>query len=114
MAEPDPSRPLSFAGVVAAGMKLQNPGPISKSFEKAALGTKSTSKGRRAVFFSPVEVNQLAHSLRFALIGKFPHGTSSMLRLRKCFDRLGLKGSCTLGALDAVNVLIKLTTEEDF
>ncbi|KAG8380565.1 hypothetical protein BUALT_Bualt06G0028800 [Buddleja alternifolia] len=117
MAEPDPSRPLSFAGVVAAGMKLQNPGPISKSFEgfeKAALGTKSTFKGRRAVFFSPVEVNQLAHSLRFALIGKVPHGAPSMLRLRKCFDRLSLKGSCTVGALDAVNVLIKLTIEEDF
>ncbi|KAG8362830.1 hypothetical protein BUALT_BualtUnG0033100 [Buddleja alternifolia] len=117
MAEPDPSRPLSFAGVVAAGMKLQNPGPISKSFEgfeKAALGTKSTFKGRRAVFFSPIEVNQLAHSLRFALIGKFPHGAPSMLRLRKCFHRLGLKGSCTVGALDVVNVLIKLTTEEDF
>ncbi|KAG8380289.1 hypothetical protein BUALT_Bualt06G0000200 [Buddleja alternifolia] len=106
-----------FVDIVSAGTAPKTLDPLSKSFEglkKSALGTKSSFKGRRAVFFSSEEVVQLAHSLCFALVGKFTQGAPTMFRLRKGLARVGLLGPCTVGALDSKNVLLKLSNEDDF
>lgn len=71
-------------------------------------------RGEPAVNFSQDDINKLAASFNFALVGKFTHGRPSMEILRKAFASIDFLDSYFLGLLDHRHILIKFTKEEDF
>ncbi|KAL0386797.1 UNVERIFIED_CONTAM: hypothetical protein Sradi_2561500 [Sesamum radiatum] len=64
----------------------QNPSPI---------GTVNTINGRPTITFSDDETHSLAAAFRFALVGKFSHGSPPFSQLHQLLAKTGIKGTFT-------------------
>ncbi|PKU61917.1 hypothetical protein MA16_Dca017250 [Dendrobium catenatum] len=112
-----------------ASSRLRDPGFLSGSsplsFKQALSGTSSTSlvfpelkvssfKGMPSLWISEMEIESLAASFEFALVGKFPTSRPSLDAVRKFFFNLKLKGEVSVTVLNQRNVLIKFFNELDY
>lgn len=67
-----------------------------------------------AVKFPQKHVDSLSKHFNFAIISEFSYGRLTMERSHQIFNKLGLKGSFSLGNLDSKNMLIRHNQEWEF
>ncbi|KAL0433841.1 UNVERIFIED_CONTAM: hypothetical protein Slati_2718400 [Sesamum latifolium] len=122
ISNPPPQPQKSFAEAVAA---FPNSKPLrhkqvelQKFFladsKPNPIGEKSSFHSVPTLTFSDSETNDLAASYRFALIGKFSHGTPHYRNLHRLIANLGLKGGFTISMINNKHVLICLSNESDY
>ncbi|KAL0298425.1 UNVERIFIED_CONTAM: hypothetical protein Sradi_6502300 [Sesamum radiatum] len=70
--------------------------------------------GRTTLIFSDEETHSLAAKFRFALVGKFSHGSPPYSQLHRLLVNSGLKGAFTVSLINNKHTLISLTTESDY
>ena len=78
------------------------------------VGTLGYHRGEPALVLSRQELMGLAEPYKNALVGRFAVKRPPMEAIRRFFVTLGLKGSCSVGLLDAKHVLIRPEVEEDY
>ena len=101
----DPPRPSkSFADIVA-GRELS----VGRE-----IGTLGYHRGEPALVWSRQELVGLTEPYKNALVGRLTFKRPTMEVIRRFFITLGLKGSCSVGLLDAKHVLIRPELEEDY
>ncbi|EOY02242.1 Uncharacterized protein TCM_016767 [Theobroma cacao] len=109
-------------------LQIQHQHPVSpKSVKKSFLSivTAATSavipptratfryKDKPAVRFYEDEIETLAKSFRFSIVGKFSR-TPRLVEIRQAFVGLGLSGAYNIRWMDYKHVLIHLSNEQDF
>ncbi|PKU71473.1 hypothetical protein MA16_Dca004315 [Dendrobium catenatum] len=101
------------------------PGFSPLSFKEPLYGSSSSSvvfpelkvssfRGIPSLWISELEIESLAASFEFALVGKFPASRPSLDAIRKFFFNLKLKGDVFVTVLNQRNVLIKFFNELDY
>ncbi|KAL0307651.1 UNVERIFIED_CONTAM: hypothetical protein Sangu_3017500 [Sesamum angustifolium] len=70
--------------------------------------------GRTTLIFSDEETQSLAAKFRFALVGKFSHGSPPYSQLHRLLVNSGIKGAFTVSLINYKHTLISLTTESDY
>ncbi|KAL0304843.1 UNVERIFIED_CONTAM: hypothetical protein Sangu_3064700 [Sesamum angustifolium] len=80
----------------------------------ASIGTTSNINGRTTLIFSDSETQSLADDFKFALIGKFSHGSPPYSQLHRLLVKSGLKGAFTVSLINTKHALISLTNESDY
>ncbi|KAL0285246.1 UNVERIFIED_CONTAM: hypothetical protein Sangu_2787500 [Sesamum angustifolium] len=70
--------------------------------------------GRTTLIFSDEETQSLAAKFRFALVGKFSHGSPPYSQLHRLLVNSGIKGAFTVSLINFKHTLISLTTESDY
>ncbi|KAL0282194.1 UNVERIFIED_CONTAM: hypothetical protein Sradi_7268700 [Sesamum radiatum] len=83
----------------------QNPSPI---------GTVNTINGRPTITFSDDETHSLAAAFRFALVGKFSHGSPPFSQLHQLLAKTGIKGTFTVSMINRKHALIIPSIESDY
>ncbi|KAL0294381.1 UNVERIFIED_CONTAM: hypothetical protein Sangu_3220500 [Sesamum angustifolium] len=72
------------------------------------------SMDAQPLFFSDSETQSLADDFKFALIGKFSHGSPPYSQLHRLLVKSGLKGAFTVSLINTKHALISLTNESDY
>ncbi|KAL0404414.1 UNVERIFIED_CONTAM: hypothetical protein Sradi_2082200 [Sesamum radiatum] len=70
--------------------------------------------GRPTIIFSDAETQSLAADFRYALVGKFLHGSPPYSQLHRLLSNSGIKGAFTVSLINNKHALINLTNEADF
>ncbi|KAL2244367.1 UNVERIFIED_CONTAM: hypothetical protein Sindi_0554700 [Sesamum indicum] len=79
-----------------------------------AIGTILTDDQGPKLLFTNAETEVLAAPFKFALVGKFSHGTPSYSMLHKLMAGTGIKNRFTVSMLNNRHVLISLSYESDY
>ncbi|KAL0318168.1 UNVERIFIED_CONTAM: hypothetical protein Scaly_2861100 [Sesamum calycinum] len=78
------------------------------------VGTQVNIDGRPTLIFSDTETLSFAAGYRFALIGKFSHGTPQFRNLHRLIAGLGIIGGFIVSMINSRHALISLSNETDF
>ncbi|KAL0320112.1 UNVERIFIED_CONTAM: hypothetical protein Sradi_5272700 [Sesamum radiatum] len=79
-----------------------------------SIGTVNTINGRPTITFSDSETQALTVDFRFALVGKFSHGSPPYSQLHRLLVKSGIKGAFTVSMINYKHALICLSTESDY
>ncbi|KAK4386320.1 hypothetical protein Sango_2502600 [Sesamum angolense] len=116
------STPKTFAEALSSPIILQQTQQNCSELEKfftaeskiPSFGSQALINGRPTLAFTDSETEILTAPFRFALIGKFSHGTPQYRNLHRLLAGLGLKGKFTMSMLNAKHAIITLSNESDF
>ncbi|KAL0311723.1 UNVERIFIED_CONTAM: hypothetical protein Sradi_5571600 [Sesamum radiatum] len=78
------------------------------------IGSVSNINGRPTITLSDIETQSLAVEFRFALVGKFSHGSPPYNQLHRLLANTGIKEAFTVSMLNNKHALISLTNELDY
>ncbi|KAG8366750.1 hypothetical protein BUALT_Bualt16G0000100 [Buddleja alternifolia] len=107
----------SFRDALQSSLGPSSPRAAKKSLidiGDRGFGEPHMKTGLRGLFYSRVEMDEMVAHLKFALVGKFSYGVSTINRVRARFARFGLKRGYTVGIIDMKHVLINLSSDEDY
>ncbi|KAL0433849.1 UNVERIFIED_CONTAM: hypothetical protein Slati_2719200 [Sesamum latifolium] len=95
-----------------------NPSDFKKKFlagsNPTSIGTINTINGRPTIIFSDTETQSLAADFRYALVGKFSHGSPPYSQLHRLLSNSGIKGAFTVSLINNKHALINLTNKADY
>ncbi|KAL0341726.1 UNVERIFIED_CONTAM: hypothetical protein Scaly_1835200 [Sesamum calycinum] len=83
-------------------------------FSPASIGSINNINGRTTLIFSNAETQSLADDFKFALIGKFSHGSPPYSQLHRLIAKSGIKGAFTVSLINNKHALISLSNESDY
>ncbi|KAL0375507.1 UNVERIFIED_CONTAM: hypothetical protein Sradi_3466400 [Sesamum radiatum] len=109
-------KPFSAA---AASSAVKPTPPDSEKFflagsNSTSIGTTNTINGRPTIIFSDAETQSLAANFRYALVGKFSHGSPPYSQLHRLLYNSGIKEAFTVSLINNKHALINLTNETDY
>ncbi|KAL0359940.1 UNVERIFIED_CONTAM: hypothetical protein Sradi_3678500 [Sesamum radiatum] len=112
------NRSFSEAAALNSEKSKSPPSDFEKFFlagsKSTSIGTVNTINGRPTIIFSDEETQSLAADFRYALVGKFSHGSPPYSLLHRLLSNLGIKGAFTVSLINNKHALINLTNESDY
>ncbi|KAL0311722.1 UNVERIFIED_CONTAM: hypothetical protein Sradi_5571500 [Sesamum radiatum] len=112
------NRSFSEAAALNSEKSKSPPSDFKKFFlagsKSTSIGTVNTINGRPTIIFSDEETQSLAADFRYALVGKFSHGSPPYSLLHRLLSNLGIKGAFTVSLINNKHALINLTNESDY